>query len=187
MQAKESNKMNQKLIDKIIKVAYGDAGIFDWIYIQLKAVISEEIKSILVDYRSTAKAIHHLKQEDTPDQIIEKVNQSIQPATKGNSIFSVISYGFFSFFGKKAIPATVFGIIIVFVISLFLLREPAPTHKYSKAKIELAQKQLKQSLAIVGRAFQTAEKGFSEEILGNQINKNLNRGYYLVNNILTGG
>lgn len=187
MQMKESNKMNQNLVDKIIRVAYGDAGIFDWIFIHLKAVFNEEIKSILTDYKNTAKAVHHLKQEDVPNQIIERVNAQIDAASDRKSISSGISYGLFSFLGKKAIPATVFGIIIVFVISFLLLKEPEPTHKYSKAEIELAGQQLKQSLAIVGKAFHTAEKSFNEEILDNQINKNLNRGYYLVNNILTGG
>jgi hypothetical protein len=187
MQMKESNKMNQNLVDKIIKVAYGDAGIFDWLFIHLKAVFNKEIKSILTDYKNTAKAVHHLNQEDVPDHIIENVNARINSASERNSIDLGISYGLFSFFGKKAIPATVFGIIIASVISFFLLREPEPTQKYSKAEIELAEIQLKQSLAIVGRAFQKAEKSFNEEILDNQINKNLNRGYYLVNNILTGG
>ena len=187
MQAKELNRMNKKLIDKIIKVAYGDARIFDSIYIHLKAVFDREIKSILIDYKNTAEAVHYLKREDVPEHIIEKVNAHIDTTRERKSVFSGISYSFFSFFGKRAIPATVIGIIIVSVITFFLLREPEPTHKYSKAEIELAETQLKQSLAIVGKAFQKAEKSFNEEIINNQLNKNLNRGYYLVNNILTGG
>ena len=80
-----------------------------------------------------------------------------------------------------------FGILILLIVSFLLVRVPTQTPKYSKAEIELAEKQLKQSFAILGKAFQTAEKSFSEEVLNNQINKKLNRGYYLVNNILIGG
>jgi uncharacterized membrane protein YgaE (UPF0421/DUF939 family) len=102
-------------------------------------------------------------------------------------VVSLISYGLFTHWNKKAIPATVLGILIVIIISILLLKEPVQTSKYSKAEIELAEKQLKQSLAIVGKAFQKAENDFSNEILNKQVNKNLNRGYYLVNNILIGG
>jgi hypothetical protein len=90
-------------------------------------------------------------------------------------------------FGKKAIPVAALGIVVILIVSFFVFREPAPAHKYSKAEIELAEKQFEQSLAIVGKAFENAEKNFSDEVLSKQVNKNLNRGYYLVNNILTGG
>ena len=91
------------------------------------------------------------------------------------------------FFGKRAIPATVMGIALVLIVSFFVFREPGSTHKYSKEQIELAEKQFRQSMAIVGEVFQNAEKSFSDEVLNKQVNKNLNRGYYLVNNILIGG
>jgi len=183
MQKKESNK----LINKIIKVAYGDAGLLDWIYIHLKSISNEEIKSVLEEYRNTADAVHKLNQEELPQYISEKVKSYTGGFNKKGSILSSFPYGVYSFFGKKAIPATMFGILIVFIISFLILKEPAPSYKYSKAEIELAQKQFQKSIAIVGSAFQKAEKSFSDEILKNQINKNLNRGYYLVNNILIGG
>ena len=187
MQKKESNKSDQRLIDKVIKVAYGDAGIVDWFYIRFKALTNNEIKSLIEDYKRTAAAVHNLKQEDVPEHVIDKVNNYKNSSIQKKAKFSAISYGFFTLWNKKAIPATVFGILILIIVSFLLLREPTQTPKYSKAEIELAEKQLKQSLAVVGKAFQTAEKSFSEEVLNNQINKKLNRGYYLVNNILIGG
>jgi len=187
MQMRKSNRLDQNLIDNIIRVVYGDAGIFDWIYIHLKSAFDKEIKTLLMDYKNTAKAVHHLKQQDVPDYIIKNVNKRIDATSVRKSIFTVISHELISLFGKRAIPATVIGFIIAFVISFLLLREPEPIYKYSEIEIEIAEQQLKHSLAIVGKAFQTAEKNFNEEILNNQINKNFNRGFYLVNNILIGG
>jgi len=187
MRKKELNSLNQKLIDRIINVAYGDAGFFDLIYVHFKSISNSEIKSMLDEYRRTAKIVHSIKQEEVPNYISEGIKYITDYSIKKDSIFSRISFGFFYFFGNKAVPATVFGIIFIVVISLFALKEQTPTHKYSKAEIELAQKQFKQSLAIVGKTFQKAEKSFNKEVLQNQINKNLNRGYFLVNNILTGG
>jgi len=181
------NELNKDLVDKIIRVAYGDSGFIDWIYVHFKAITSDEVKSLLNEYTKSAKAVHGLKQEDVPAQILEKT-KNITSSTHSNvSFLSRIEYSLYYLFGKKAIPATVFAILALFIISVFLFRNPTPTHKYSKAQIELAEKQLKQSLAIVGKAFQNAENSFNKEVLKDQINKNLNRGYYLVNNILIGG
>lgn len=187
MQVKESNKFDQKLIDRIIKVAYRDAGIIEWIYIRFRALTDNEINSLLEEYKKTAAAIHNLKQEDVPTQILEKVKDYKNSYNQRKSFLHIISFGFFYLWNKKAISATVLGILIAMTILFILLREPAQPSKYSKAEIELAEKQLKQSLAIVGKAFQKAENDFSNEILNKQVNKNLNRGYYLVNNILIGG
>ena len=79
------------------------------------------------------------------------------------------------------------GVVVLSVISFLIFNEPEPTYKYTKAEIELAEIQLKQSLAIVGKVFTKAERNFSQDILNKQLNKTLNKGYYLVNNILTGG
>ena len=184
---KELNKSDQKPIDKIIRVAYGDAGIFDWLHITIKSLTNDEIKSLLEEYRQTANVVHKLKGEEVPEHINERIKSITGGTIKSESLTTKISFVIFSFFSNKAIPATVIGVLIVIIVSIFIFKEPTPTHQYSKAEIELAQKQLQKSLAIVGRTFQKAEKSFSEEILKNQINKNLNRGYYLVNNILIGG
>jgi len=183
----QMNELNKNLIDKIISVAYGDSGFIDWIYVHFKAVTSDEVKSLLNEYSKSAKAVHGLKQEDIPEQILEKTKDITGSTNSSESFLSRTAYSLYYFFGKKAIPATVFAILALFIISVFLFRNPTPAHKYSKAEIELAEKQLKQSLAIVGKAFQNAENSFNKEVLKDQINKNLNRGYYLVNNILIGG
>lgn len=184
---KESNKLDQRLIDKIIRVAYGDAGIFDWLHIELKSLTNNKIRSLLEEYRQTANVVHKLKGEEVPEHITERIKSIKGGTIKSESLTTKISYAIFSIFSNKAIPATVIAIVLIVIVSIFFFKEAAPTHKYSKAEIELAQKQFQKSLAIVGRTFQKAEKSFSEEILKNQINKNLNRGYYLVNNVLIGG
>lgn len=187
MQMKDSNKLDQRVIDKIIEVAYGDAGIFDWLYIRSKSLRNNEIKLLLEEYRQTADVVHQLKEEKVPEYITERTKHITGGKIKSESLTTKISFAIFSFLSNKAIPVAVFGILFIAIVSIFLFEEPISTHKYSKAEIELAQKQLKQSLAIVGRTFQKAERSFSKDVLNDQINKNLNRGYFLVNNILIGG
>jgi len=187
MQKKESNNLDQELNDKVIRMAYGDAGIVERLCIYFKALSNKEVKKILEEFKHTSYAVHNIKQEDAPEQLINAVKINTSDKRQSESFISSLSYTFFMFFGKRAIPATVLIIILVLLFSFIFFKEPAPTHNYSKAQIELAEKQFRQSMAIVGEAFQNAEKSFSDEVMNKQVNKNLNRGYYLVNNILTGG
>ncbi|MCW8803329.1 MAG: hypothetical protein OQK57_02935 [Ignavibacteriaceae bacterium] len=175
------------MIDKVIKAAYGDAGIGDRIYIHWRVAKNREIKELLEEYKQTAMAVKNVKREAVPDYIIEAVKNYKIGKKQSESFASRFSNAFFMLFVKRAIPATVLGIILVLIVSFLVFREPASLHKYSRAEIVLAEKQFRQSMAIVGEAFQNAEKSFSDEVINKQVNKNLNRGYYLVNNILTGG
>jgi len=187
MQKKESNKLYQKLIDKVIKVAYGDAKIVERLYIYFKALTNKEVNKILEEFKHTSNAVHNIKQEEAPEQLINAVKINTSGKRQNGFFGSSLSSAFFMFFGKRAITATVVGIALVLIVSFLVFRTLGPTHKYSQAQIELAEKQFRQSMAIVGEAFQNAEKSFSDEVMNKQVNKNLNRGYYLVNNILTGG
>ena len=101
-----------------------------------------------------------------------------------NSFASLVYERFLS---RPLLSAGVAGMIIIAIVSIMFLNRPQPQHKYTKAQIELAEKQFKESLAIVGRVFSQAEKKFDEDVLNNQINKSLGKGFNLVNDILIGG
>ncbi|MBT8380003.1 MAG: hypothetical protein KJN64_12320 [Ignavibacteria bacterium] len=181
------NKIETELADKIINVAYGDASIADKIIVMLKAAKNENVNNLLEEYRATASKIRKLNELQLPDYLVENVHNNIKGKSNAENILSKISTSFIATFSRKAIPLAASGVIALAVISLLIINEPAPTHKYTEAQIEVAENQLKQSLAIVGKVFIKAEKNFSQDILDKQLNKTLNKGYYLVNNILTGG
>jgi len=187
MQKKDSNKIDQKLIDKIISVAYGDAGLFERFYVLWKASIDKEIKNLFDEFKLTVKTVRKLKKEEVSDPLIKLINNNTTGGVQSKSFISFISKFFYNILGNRAIPATALGLILVIAASFLIFKEPSQQRKYSKVEIELAEKQFKQTLAIVGRAFENAEKSFSLEILDKQVNKKLNKGYYLVNNILIGG
>ena len=54
MQEKKSNKIDEKLLDKIIAVAYSDAGLYDRIIVWVKSKNNPEIKGLLDEYKLTA-------------------------------------------------------------------------------------------------------------------------------------
>lgn len=187
MREKVPNRNETELLNKVNRVAYGDARLMEKITILWKAARDENLKHLLDEYKTTAKNVRKLEQVELPDYIIQNVNAKISSPKESENLLTKISFAFFTFFSKRAIPVTAVSIVLITLMSFFLFKEPAPTHKYTKAEIELAENQLKKSLAIVGKVFTKAEESFSQDILNNQINKTLNKGYYLVNNILIGG
>lgn len=187
MQENISNKIDAKLIDKITSVAYRDGSMTDKIIVAWKAASDDNVKNLLEEYRATSNKLRKLKQLDLPEYVIEKVEEKIGFQKPEGSFSGNISFSFFNLFSGKAFPVAAIGIVILAFVSFLIFKEPVPAHKYTKAEIELAEYQLKQSLAIVGKVFTKAEKNFSQDILNKQLNRRLNKGYYLVNNILTGG
>jgi hypothetical protein len=187
MHKKDSNNIQQKIEDKIINVAYGDASIVDKLYVKWKIWHDKDLKKLFTEYRNTALTVHKLHQKDLPEQTVDFVISKTIRKEKKKNILQLISVYMYELLGRKLIPAAVFSLAVIIMISIFILRDPANQNKYSNAQIELAEKQFKQTLAIVGKAFNKAESSFNNEIMEKQVNKKLNKGYYLINNILIGG
>jgi hypothetical protein len=187
MQKNESNKINRKIEDKIINAAYGNAGLFDQLYVKWKVLTTPDLKKLFDEHRKISIVVSNLHQQDFPDRITDLVIRKTIGKKEKVSTTKLIS-GFVSgFLNNRLIPASVIGLILIILLSLFIFKEPVPSEKYSGTQIKLAQIQLEQALTIVGKAFNKAESSFTNEILDKQINKKFNRGYYLINNILIGG
>ena len=97
-----------------------------------------------------------------------------------------LSSVYIRFLSKPILSTAVAGLMIIAVTAVLFINQPQQP-KYTKAQIELAQKQFKESLAIVGKVFSSTEKKLDEDILNNQINKSLGKGFNLINDILIGG
>ena len=70
MQENISNKIDAKLVDKIISVAYRDGSIIDKIIVAWKAGGDDNVKYLLEEYRETFNKVHKLKQVDLSDHVI---------------------------------------------------------------------------------------------------------------------
>lgn len=79
-------EINEKLLNRIISVAYGDANIVDKIKINVLALRNPEIKRLLAEYKITARSIGNLEKEDCPDEILENIK--INTGIKEKKLFS---------------------------------------------------------------------------------------------------
>ena len=68
--------MNEKLLNRIISVAYGDADFFEKLKIYFLAAGNSEVKRLLSEYKATAKAVHKLEQEECPQEILARVKNN---------------------------------------------------------------------------------------------------------------
>ena len=183
MQEKSSNKMDEKLIDKIITVAYGDAVLYDRMVVWINAKRDPEIYKLLNEYKLTDNSVHQLKETEMPSSLLSSFREKIGKKSEREYAGSFI----YSFASKPLLSASVTGLIIIAIVSVLLLNQPQQKRSYTKAEIELAQKQLEESIAIVNKVFLKAENQFDKEVLPKHVSKQLNKGFYLINEILIGG
>ena len=179
-----SVNIKQKLIDKIISVAYGDASITERIIVNWKASRNDEVRKILEEYKTTANSVHSMGRENLPEYVIDSVRRRIEFENESENLISKI---YFALFAKPIFSAAVVSIFVLAIMSMFLFRQPVTIHKYSKAEIELAQRQLGESIAIVNKVFNKAEQKLDKEIINDRVSKQLNKGLNLVNEYLIGG
>jgi len=183
MQEYISNKINEKLLDKIISVAYSDAGLYDRLVVWIKAMRNPEVEKMLSEYKLTAKSVHQIAESELPESTISPVRQQIKGRQKNDFIGSII----YSFASKPLLSASMAGIIILIIISVLLFFNPPPEQKYTRAEIEIAQQQLGTSLAIVNKVFRKTEIKIDEEVLSKHVSKPLNKGLIYLNEYLIGG
>ncbi len=184
MQEHISNKIDAKLLDKIIAVAYSDAGLYDRLVVWMKARREPEIKKMLDEYKLTASSVHSLDEKKLPEANLKSVYHKIGQRGKTKPVVSSIHPFFFS---KPLVSSAAIGVIIITIVSVLLFYNPKPEHKYTKAEIELAQQQLGESLAIVNKVFQNTEKTLDADVISKHVSKHLNKGLIYLNDYLIGG
>ena len=181
-------KIDEQLHDKVISVAYGDAGLIDKIKIYLLAKNNAEIKSLLDEYKSTSKAVRSIDKEFMPEELLTKIKEHAGlKETQRNSFF----FDFYSFvFSRPVISAAAAAILIAVIITSAFLKGPNLSHlpagkagTYTPEEIALADKQVKQALAIVGRVFNQTEKAIKNDILVKRIGQPINKGLTIVNDL----
>ena len=69
--------MEEKLLNKIISVAYRDANLLDKLKINWLAKKNLEVKKLLSEYKIIANQTHNLDLEECPEEIIDSLLNTI--------------------------------------------------------------------------------------------------------------
>jgi len=174
--------VDENLLNKIISVAYGEASLSDRLNIRKLAKSNKEVELLLQKHSEIARKARELETESFPDELLEKVNKATNNSkSKEKSLFFDI-YSFI--FMRPAVSAAILSIFILALISTLIIQRPEIHEQYSKKEIELADKQVKQSLALIANVFKKTTTTVEEDILTERVSKPIKESFNLVNEYL---
>ena len=185
MNPKKSFEITEELRDKIISTAYGDAGFIDRMLVNKLARNYPEVKSLLEEYTATAKVTHSIAVDDCPEEIINSVRQKIGIKKEEKKSFFGDLYT--ALFTRPVISAAAFAMVAVLVVTSIIFNKNEYQYNYSQEEIALADKQVKESLYLVGRIFNKAQTNLTDEILTARVAKPISEGFNLVNDLFNEG
>ena len=175
MNYKKSSKISEKLLDRIISVAYGSASFLEKRRINKLASESKTIKKILEEYKSTANAVHSIPQEEYNGEL--KI-QTISDSKK--SIFDEI---YQILIGKPLISAAA-TILLIFAITFSFLNNSELSYEgYSLVEVQKANLESKQALMIVNKIFSKTKNQLTNDILIKEVSKPIKEGMNTVNKL----
>ena len=184
MPEKNSTKIDEKLYDRIIAVAYDDASLIDKFIVYMKAKKNPDIQKILNEFKATANAIQNIKDNDLPESVIDSVKQRISRKEKkeffGGFVYSKI-------ISRPLLSSGVVAIIIIAIAAVLIINQTQRQPQYTEVQMKTAETQLAESLAIVNKVFKKAERKFDRDVIPNIVNKNTDKGFNLINDLLIGG
>lgn len=176
--------MDEKLLNRIIAVAYGDASWYEKFKVNRLAKKREDVQLFLEEYTQIANKIKTLRSETIPEEIIFKVKQNInlQKEPPKSILFDLYSM----IFGKPVFSGIIVSIIILAIASALIIKRPEIHNIYTQQEIQLADQQVKQSLALIAGVFNKTKSTVENDVLTNRISKPLKNSITKVNEFFIG-
>ena len=179
MKEKKFFKVSAELMDRIISVAYGDAGFFEKMKILKLAEEHPEVRELLDEYINTANSVHSITSDECPDTLINKIKSVSKIENESSSFLFDIYTTVFSRPAVSAIAVVILAATIVVSVSF----ENSSYNRYTNAEIEQANLQTRQALTLVSNIFSKTENLLKNDILRNKVSKPINNGMAVVNNL----
>lgn len=179
MNYKMSSEVSEKLISKIISVAYGNASWID--RIQVKKLIKKdlEIKALYENYCKTAEIVHSLKIE-------EYENKQVVPEEQFNAVYknkSTIEEIYSIFLGKPIVYSSAVTVLLISILfSVFSNRE-ITYNGYTLAEVKKANIDSRQAISIVAGIFNKTSTTLKTDILYKEVSAPIKEGINTVNKL----
>lgn len=176
--------MDEKLLNRIISVAYGDASFFEKIKIYILANKNADVKTILDNYKKVANVAHNLNTKDCPSEVVKNSKEIVGSVKESKNSLTYDLYSFI--FGKPIFSAAILGVFLLAMISTFIIKRPEIHQQYSKQELEIADKQIKHSLALISGVFHKTKSTVENDILTDRVSKPIKESFNIVNDYLQG-
>ncbi|MCL5030191.1 MAG: hypothetical protein M1480_14365 [Bacteroidetes bacterium] len=178
---KSSNPIDEKILEKIISTAYGDAGMIDKIRIYFYSLTKPEVKKLLNEYKQTANAIHSFNNLKCPEFITKTITKKVPNENREKA------HRFAELFLRKPIIAAASFVIVAAIIGIIIYQNRPIEKTFSKVQAEIAERQVKQSLALIGQILKRNGNSLTEEIIIKQVTPPFHKSLETVNNLFKGG
>lgn len=180
MKRKKYYELNDEMLDKIISVAYKDAGLKERIEVYRAASVNEEIKNLLKSYKETAKEVHEINEEEYPEELMHTRKLVNLPTERIKNYF--LNDLIYIVFARPIVTTAVSVILIGALITALVLNRPVE-YRYSESEIRLADKQAKYALALVGKIFNDTKITLNNEIFQEKIGRPIQESFGIVNKL----
>ena len=174
-------KINEEIENKIIALAYGELSPFE--KTKVRRIIEENslAKRIYDEHRSVYNSVKNIKHEECPDGLIREVNAKFEIEAENKKSFFGDLYTLF--ISKPALGAASVAVIVIIIAATLFINQPVQYNGYTQAEVERANKQVKYSLAVIGKVFDKTEETIEKEVLASRVAKPIKESINLVNNL----
>ncbi|PKL87057.1 MAG: hypothetical protein CVV23_17325 [Ignavibacteriae bacterium HGW-Ignavibacteriae-2] len=170
--------LSEEIEDLIIKTAYKDSNIWEWIKLKILSAGNDEIKKLWDEYRSTAESVHSIEPEKCPENIIK--NLSIESFSEKPSLIRDL---YTAIFVKPIFTAAAITILTAVIITSVILKNNYEYEGYKKAEVELAERQTQYALSVIGKVFKSTKRTLVDDIIPVKVSKPINQGIETVNKL----
>ncbi len=171
---KTTKIISEEYLDKIISVAYADAGVIDRIKVYFDSKRDQEVRRILNEYRETVKGVKLISPEEY---------QGVLPVK--NKIANNPHLNYLSVFIKRPVLSTAMVLMIIGgAAGYIILNNTVTTSGYSKQELLTADRQAKEAFAIVASVFNETKSQLKNKIINKKINEPINKGLSIINTYL---
>jgi hypothetical protein len=174
--------MDEKYLNKIICVAYGDASLLDKLKIYWMAGRNAEVKSLLDEYKAAAQSVHELKLSEFDPAAGSAAEEVLKMKLGRRSVLSDL----YSVIHSKPVFASIVSLVLVGSVILSLIVNRPVQYNYSQDEIMAAEKDAEKALQIIGNVFNQTSLSLKNDVLNERVSKPINEGLGIFNNILKG-
>lgn len=179
MNYKKPFNIDENLYNEIVSVAYGDAN-----YLIKRKILKlskqyQNVKELLDEYSTTANLVHSIPQNECPDELVKSVLNKTKTVSTKPSFFEQLSWVYLK---RPAISG--FAVFLLFgaiFTSVFIKNSD---EELSHKELLLAEQQVKQSLAIVGRVLKKSEFIIEDQVFNTNVGQPLKKGVEKLSDLL---
>ena len=174
--------MKEKLLNKIISVAYGDANLFDKIKINRLAEKDMEVRNIFESYRATASEVHNLNEEEFPEELTAAIENRTVKMKKQSNMFA---FDLYTIIFRRPVFSATATVMLLGAILFGIISNRTIEYKYTPEEVSAADLQARKAFAIIGRIFDQTNTTLKEEVFNSRVAKPINEGVGVVNGLFT--